>query len=220
MQGRYGPAVAITLILITTVISLWIVHLAPAGAMVPVHFSGQWTPDHWLPAFTALLVWTGLQLGLWGVFALLPVLRGWDEGFAASLAHYDTIWTTATALLCAFEVAVMETALGLAIRLASFPGFMTGILFIVIGNGLGKIRPNPVLGIRTPWTRASPRVWGRTHRTCGPIVIIAGMLMAAAACGLAGSWGEIWLQLGVPLATAMIAVVVSWWYWRMEQRNA
>jgi uncharacterized membrane protein len=41
---------------------------------------------------------------------------------------------------------------------------------------IGKVRRNFWLGIRTPWTLASERVWYATHRMAGKTMVGAGVL--------------------------------------------
>ena len=43
------------------------------------------------------------------------------------------------------------------------------ILFIIIGNVMGRIRPTFFVGIRTPWTLADDEVWRKTHRLAAPL---------------------------------------------------
>jgi uncharacterized membrane protein len=64
-----------------------------------------------------------------------------------------------------------------------------GVMFMVIGNYLGKTRKNFFLGIRTPWTLASDEVWARTHRLAGRLFIVLGLIM------LSGVFFEVPVQL-------------------------
>jgi uncharacterized membrane protein len=41
------------------------------------------------------------------------------------------------------------------------------VSLILMGNPMGKVRRNFFIGIRTPWTLASERVWYATHRLAG-----------------------------------------------------
>ncbi|MBP9779269.1 SdpI family protein [Candidatus Gracilibacteria bacterium] len=52
-----------------------------------------------------------------------------------------------------------------------------GILFIILGNYLGKIRQNYFVGIRLPWTIANEEVWNKTHRFGGKIFMIGGIVL-------------------------------------------
>lgn len=48
------------------------------------------------------------------------------------------------------------------------------VLFVLLGNVLGKVRRNFWIGIRTPWTLADERVWNDTHRMGGKVFAAAG----------------------------------------------
>ncbi len=50
------------------------------------------------------------------------------------------------------------------------------VLFIFLGNYMGKLRRNFWMGIRTPWTIASDVVWERTHRLGGWLMVAVGLL--------------------------------------------
>jgi len=60
------------------------------------------------------------------------------------------------------------------------PGLI-GIMFILIGNYLPRIKHNWFVGIRTPWTLSNEGVWKRTHRFAGYLFVIGGFLMLLAA---------------------------------------
>ena len=53
-----------------------------------------------------------------------------------------------------------------------------GALFIVLGNFMGKIRPNWFVGVRTPWTLSSKLSWDKTHRLAGWLFVLMGALFA------------------------------------------
>jgi uncharacterized membrane protein len=53
---------------------------------------------------------------------------------------------------------------------------MLGILFIGIGEIIGKVEMNWFMGIRTPWTLSSQEVWENTHRLGGRLFKISGVL--------------------------------------------
>lgn len=63
------------------------------------------------------------------------------------------------------------TDIGLIISIA------VGLLFIILGNYLPKIKPNYTFGIKLPWTLANDEVWQRTHRLSGYLWILAGIII-------------------------------------------
>jgi len=85
-----------------------------------------------------------------------------------------------------------------------------GLLFIVMGNYLGKVRKNFFIGIRTPWTLASDEVWNRTHRVGGKIFVLIGFFMFLNAFF---RFPESWL-VGAIVFAALIPVVYSYLLYR------
>lgn len=71
------------------------------------------------------------------------------------------------------------------------------VMFSLLGNVLGKVRRNFYIGVRTPWTLASDRVWNETHRLAARMFVGAGVLGLVAAL------------LPVPLPAVIITVVVT-----------
>lgn len=57
----------------------------------------------------------------------------------------------------------------------------TALLFVVVGNVLGQIRPNFFVGIRVPWTLADEEVWRRTHRLAARVWVLGGLACLALA---------------------------------------
>jgi uncharacterized membrane protein len=55
------------------------------------------------------------------------------------------------------------------------------MLLLVVGNALGKLRHNFVLGVRTHWTLSDARVWDKTHRFTGRLMVIGALALAAVA---------------------------------------
>jgi uncharacterized membrane protein len=74
-------------------------------------------------------------------------------------------------------VLVLLEASGTNVRINQMTFAGVGLLFIVLGNYMGKVRKNFFIGIRTPWTLASDEVWNRTHRLGGKFLILIGALM-------------------------------------------
>jgi uncharacterized membrane protein len=81
-----------------------------------------------------------------------------------------------------------------------------GVFFIIIGNYIGKVTRNSYVGVRTPWTLASDRVWERAHRFAGPEFMIGGVLLVLAS--LATTSGV--PPLCIVFATTLIPVIYSY----------
>ena len=101
---------------------------------------------------------------------------------------------------CSLLVTVMVYgyALGAPFDIGRIVWVFVGVLFAVVGNYLPKIRRNPTMGIKLPWTLKSDENWNKTHRMAGPIWVIGGLLLII--CGLIGS--------GAVIAIAALIVVI------------
>lgn len=63
--------------------------------------------------------------------------------------------------------------------LSRFPTCLIGIVLIVAGNVLPRLRPNNAMGIRTRWTLADETVWIKAHRAGGYFLVIFGSILIA-----------------------------------------
>lgn len=77
-----------------------------------------------------------------------------------------------------------------------------GLLFMVIGNYLPKVKYNYLFGIRNPWTLANEDVWYKTHRFMGPIFVVAGIIMA-----VAGFIMAFWFKSAFPILMPLVIVL-------------
>jgi uncharacterized membrane protein len=104
----------------------------------------------------------------------------------------------------------MELELNLSMLL--FP--MLGLLFIVIGNWLPKIKQNSTLGIKIKWTLYNEENWNRTHRFAGFVWVIGGVLFC-----LMGFVAEKALLFLLPLQIILLAVVPMVYSWNLARKQ-
>jgi uncharacterized membrane protein len=104
---------------------------------------------------------------------------------------------------------------GRAIDMGRAISFGVCLFFVLIGNVMGKLRRNFYVGVRTPWTLASERVWNATHRFAAKTFVAGGLVgLALSIVGL-----FLWAILA-PLVGALVPVVYSLViYKRLERRG-
>ena len=95
-----------------------------------------------------------------------------------------------------------------------FIGLAVGAMFFVMGNVLGKLRPNWFFGVRTPWTLSSKLSWNKTHRLAGWVFVLGGLLLMAA--GLVGTPTAMGIAFAVLMAGVLGAVTYSYFVWRSD----
>jgi len=104
-----------------------------------------------------------------------PKFARYDEETQASLRRtFAAIRHAITLFLCIVALAALTTPLYPAIQVPSIVVPGAGLLLIVLGNLMTKLRPNWFCGIRTRWTLESREVWIKTHRLGGRLMMAGG----------------------------------------------
>ncbi len=177
---------------------------------MPTHWNAAGHVDGWMPKFWGSFLFPLVMAVLWLMFLVLPKIspRGFEmEPF---LRAWGVLKVTILALVLFIGVLVLRASKsgGELSQTAIFCSL--GVLFVVIGNVLGKVTRNFFVGIRTPWTLASEEVWYRTHRLAGKLFVAAGLFVAATAfLGL-----RLWpIMISIGLA-ALVPVVYSYVIYR------
>jgi|TARA_R110002051_G_scaffold11215_11_gene41110 uncharacterized membrane protein len=89
------------------------------------------------------------------------------------------------------------------------------LVFLLTGAFLGRVGPNPVVGVRTPWTYKSRLAWDRANRLAGRLFFLIGLAGLVTAPWAAQPLALIALIVAV-LVTAVWSVVESWRVWRTD----
>ena len=70
----------------------------------------------------------------------------------------------------------MAASLGYPVDISFIVPFAVSLLFILLGNYMGKVRQNWFVGFRFPWTLDNEEVWNKTHRFGGKLMVGAGLI--------------------------------------------
>lgn len=146
---------------------------------MPIHWNLQGEPDGYGGKFAGLLM---LPIITIGIYLLLRFIPRFDPGYVnyqSFATAYTVIRVAVVAFMAAVYVITVLVALGQPINVTATITIAVGALLIVLGNLMGKIRPNWFVGVRTPWTLSSKLSWTKTHRLAGWLFVLIGLLVAA-----------------------------------------
>lgn len=198
-------------------LGLWGYLAADPAAQFPVHWGPDGTPDRFGGPFEAFLGLPLLALGLTALFVVLPFLDPRGANLRRSSPLYLTGWLGALGLMALIQAAQTLAAVGvIELDGETFSRLIGGgvaALFLLMGNVLGKARPNWFVGVRTPWTLSSDLAWDKTHRLAGRLFVLVGLAGIAAAL-FAPLGAAFAVVVGGAVVTAVVAVVYSWVVWR------
>ncbi|HTX49099.1 MAG TPA: SdpI family protein [Caulobacteraceae bacterium] len=153
------------------------IHL-PAGAAFPINYGLDGRPHSYLPKAEGLGIMPAVAVLVLGIFATLP-LR--SRRLARSADAYGLLVIGLAALFLTAQAALIVQAIDPSFDVLRWIYLAAAVLLLLVGNILGKLRQNSVLGVRTRWTRADARVWDKTHRFAGRAMVAGALVLAAVA---------------------------------------
>jgi len=177
-------------------------------ARVPSHWNFQGQVDSWSSAGFGAFFLPFLLLGMYILFLVIPYLDPKKERYQEFKGTYHLFKGLIMFILFGIYLAAGYAALGYQVDIGLIVSLMIGLLFIIFGSQMSKIKSNWFIGIRTPWTLSNEEVWTKTHALGGKTFIIAGVLLILAGL-LKNSWSLIVLLVGVCIA-ALVPVVYSY----------
>ncbi|MGH8932534.1 MAG: SdpI family protein [Egibacteraceae bacterium] len=195
-------------------ISIWAAPDLPAR--VPMHFDLSGRPDRLGSRTEALVGIPLLVFGLGVLFWVLPLVDPRQGNIARSAKAYRACMLAILAFLVGVHGLIILNGVGRPVPVVRAINGGAGLLFVVIGNYLGKTRSNWFFGVRTPWTLSSERSWGKTNRLAGRgfamlgILVIVAALLGSPVAMLAVIFGGLTL-----LAVALAAY--SYREWRLDE---
>ena len=183
---------------------------------VPSHWNAAGTVDGELPKFWGLVIVPTLMIGFTALLAVLPRIDPLRKNYEKFRNYYEGFILVFAAFLFFIQLQIILWGRGIYMSPNLTLPILMGFLFIYIGFLMEHTEPNWFVGIRTPWTLSSARVWKKTHDRGGTLFKLAGMVSMIGA--IAGVYA--WLFIIVPaLAVAAYTVVYSYVEFRREQDN-
>ncbi|HKQ97310.1 MAG TPA: SdpI family protein [Candidatus Polarisedimenticolia bacterium] len=178
----------------------------------PMHFDLHGQVDRYGGRVEGMLAIPLIALAIYLLLLFLPRIDPGKANYANMAGPYAVIRLSIVAFFGAVHLLIQTAAHGRAVDLTNVLPFGLGVLFLVLGNVLGKLRPNWFVGIRTPWTLSSAESWSRTHRAGGWVFVATGLvtLVASVTAGRAAFP----IAVGLLLLGTLGLVIYSYVVWR------
>ena len=191
---------------------------AAAYSRLPSRLATHWgldgQPDGWSGRAAGAFLLPATMLLVWGIAQLLPRVDPRRANYAKFRSTYDLVIASVLGVMALLHTAIIGSALGWPISVPRVTPVAVAIVFLVVGNALPRARPNWFFGIRTPWTLSSDRVWERTHRVGGYLMMMSGGLIALAA--VVSPRHAMAVLISTLALTTVFALAYSYMLWRRE----
>lgn len=206
----------LTVFVVAVAFSLWAAPQLPER--VATHWGLDGQPDGWSSRTFALWLLPMLGIGAALLFAVLPKVDPRKESYQLHGPTYWMIANTTLAFLSVVHAAMIAYGIGWPVDVSIVVGVVVGILLVVIGNAMTRLRPNWFMGIRTPWTLSDDGIWRQTHRLGGYLFSAAGLLVIVA--GILRLQAIAYLLIGAVIVAGVVPIVYSYVLWRRRDDRA
>src|SRR6266536_1975967 len=213
MNTRTTTFVVLLLVIAATIVGvvLW--------NRLPDLMASHWGPNDevngYVSKFWGVFLMPLITLGMMVLFLIIPSI----DPLKANIAQFRDVFNLFITLIVAFMLYIYALSLlcnlgytDFGMSKAMLPAL--GILFFFIGYMLRKAKRNFFIGIRTPWTLSSDKVWDETHRLGSVLFMISGAL--AFMGSFFGGMLAFWFLLAPLMIATLITLVYSYLLYQRE----
>ena len=180
------------------------------------------------------------ELVLSSLVTLLPALAGWQMAWEAAaflVGHWLVLLVVFSdrrnrdrqskkairlilwvmpflSLLVGGVMALLRRGIQSAGALSSLMALGFGLMFLLLGNYMPKLRQNSFMGIRVKWTLENEANWNATHRFGGKVWVAGGFACMAGALLPADAMGVFFLA--VLLVIVALPIAYSYYYGKKQ----
>ncbi|MES9761390.1 SdpI family protein [Priestia megaterium] len=188
----------------------WLIALPHLPATMPIHWGANGEADGFATKINAMILTVGIMVLIYFVIAFVPRIDPRKENYKYFSKTYNILLNAVLLLFFFVNMSTILQGLGYNVPMSYIAPIMAGLVFIIIGNYLQRVRSNYFMGIRTPWTLSNENVWKKTHRLSGKLFFIGGLLILISAFLPDGyksviMWGSIVLCVAIPYLYSYVA---------------
>ncbi|MDD2655774.1 MAG: SdpI family protein [Candidatus ainarchaeum sp.] len=169
------------------------------------HWNMDGQVDGYMEKGWATFMLPGMMLFFVLLFFIIPKIDPLKKNIEKFRDKYEEMVLVILAFFLLIFLQTMLWNMGMLISPALTVPVAVGLLFIYLGYVLPKAKRNWFVGIRTPWTMSSDKVWDKTHRMGGKLFIMMGIILILSI--FLGS-GSFYVLIGLVL----VSVIYLFWY--------
>ena len=141
------------------------------------HWNAQGNVDGYMPKFWGVFLMPFVFAGLAFLFIAIPRIDPLKKNIEKFRKYYDgfIILFLIFMLLVYFQTILWNLGIEISPNIVIPIGL--GFLFFYIGILFENAKRNWFIGIRTPWTLSSEKVWNKTHRLGSKMFKISGIVV-------------------------------------------
>lgn len=182
---------------------------------VPIHWGFDGQPDGW-GGKSSILFTASLPFAMLLLFAVLPRMDPKGKNFQRFQPVYRIFLILLTVFMCGVSWLSELTVYNVLPSGGSLVNTLVmgglGLVLLVLGNYMPRIKQNYTFGCRTPWALNDEHNWNRTQRMGGIVFVVMGavLLLVSVFATLLGETLTLALLLGALLGGCVWIYVYSY----------
>jgi len=215
MSTRKTVVIVLALVLVSTLAG--VLHWNQLPNSMASHWNINDQVNGTMPKFWGVFLMPLISLGLLLLFILIPEI----DPLKANIAKFREAFNLFIAFMILFLTYVYGLSLAWNLGFTNFKMSESllpaiGLLFILIGFMIRKAKRNFFIGIRTPWTLSSDKVWDETHRVGSWLFMSSGLI--AIIGSFFGGVIAFWFIFAPLIASTVFLVVYSYVLYQREAK--
>lgn len=179
---------------------------------IPVHWNIAGEVDRYESRLVGAFSIPVLNVMLLLMMIWLPAIDPRKKSYEKFAEFYKLFQWVMVLFMTGVHSLTISWALGYRPSISLFVKLGLGILFIILGNYMGKTRSNWFFGIKNPWTLENEEVWIRTHRLGGTLMFAAGVITLLLA--FINHDFAFWAVMGLIMLASIIPTVYSYFLYQ------
>ena len=169
---RKSGIIVLGVILLSFIIGIYFYPQMPEK--IASHWNAHGQVDGYMSKFWGLFLMPLLSMMLFLLFIAIPKIDPLKHNIEKFREYYDGFVVLIIVYLFYVYLLTIFWNIGIRFSMVQPLAPAMGILFYYIGILIENAKRNWFIGIRTPWTLSSEKVWEKTHKIGGKLFKIAG----------------------------------------------
>ncbi len=175
MKFKKTNIVLVSLILLSFGMGIYLYPQMPEKMASHWNINGE--VDGYLSKFWGLFLMPLFSIGILLIYLIVPKIDPLKRNIEKSRKYFDGFIILLLLFLLYLYILTIFWNLELKFDIGQAMMPALAILFYYCGILLEKVKRNWFIGIRTPWTLSSDKVWNKTHKLGGKLFKIAGLFV-------------------------------------------
>lgn len=205
----------LSLLLLTLMFLGSILFYSALPSEMPMHWEINGQVNSYMRKDIAVALLPLIAAGMFILFKVIPELDPKKNKYKLFKKEWEIIQTTLIGFFAYLHFMIFLVSIHPEISIVPLLFFGIGILFMIVGNYLPKIKQNYFVGIKIPWTLSSADNWDKTHKFGGKCFMISGFIIFIESFIF---WNAPVIIFGTILLTVILPIIYSYAIYSSSRR--